>query len=334
MHIISISDNVLVLLISMSLALGFMNGFHDSVNSITTIVSSRVLKPKHAILFSTFFNVAAALVFQFKPKVGQDIVNQAFIDHYVLFGALMGALSWNIIAWIYDVSSSSSQALVGSMLGATMAKVGLSAVISTGVLKILFFIVAAPTIGFSLASLIMLLIRKNLKATSPAKVEYLFQRIQLFSVACYSLAHGINDAQKSIGIICLLLISMGSMDLTDTAPPLWVTYTCFTSIGLGTLFGGWRVVKNMRQRLVRMNPVNGCSAEIALTLLFICGIPLSARHTIKGSVLASSGSNYRRLLINKWLKDTIVWSWIVTMPVTAGISAISWYIGKYYLPTI
>jgi inorganic phosphate transporter, PiT family len=326
-----ISTNVLFLLIAMALALGFMNGFHDAVNSITTIVSSKVLKPSHAIWFSAFFNVLAAALFQLKPSVGQGIVNHELVDHYVLFAALVGALCWNMIAWIYNISSSSSQALVGSITGAAAAKVGLTALVSTGLFKALLFIVIAPSVGFALGGFIMYLFRKTLRKRSPAKVELLFKKIQLLSVACYGLAHGINDAQKSIGIICLLLVSIGTMNLSDTSPPVWVVCTCFLSIGLGTLCGGWRVVKNMRQRLIRLNPVNGCSAEMALTLMFILGFPLSATHTIKGSVLAGSGKNYRALLINKGLKDTIVWSWIITVPVTAAISAAAWYFGKDFL---
>jgi PiT family inorganic phosphate transporter len=326
--------NAIALLIILSLALAFMHGFHDSANSITTMVSAKILTPKFAVLFSTFFNTIALFIFQLTASpapVGQGIVNVTFIDHYVLFGALTGALTWNTVAWIYNVSSSSSQALVGSIMGATMAKVGVNALISTGLFKIMLYLLISPTIGFILAGAIMWLFRRYLKHKSPRKVDFWFKKLQLISVACYGLAHGINDARKSISIICLLLISMGSLNKAETSAPNWVVYTCFISIGLGTLFGGWRVIKNMDQRLARLSSVNACSAEIALTAVFILGLPLSVSHTIRGAMLADSGKNYRIFLLKKGLKNTIVWSWVITFPVTMLISALAWYAGHLFL---
>ena len=335
-HPVTVSIYVLSFLVFMALAFDFMNGFHDAANSIATVVSTRVLKPHHAVLFAAFFNVMAIFVFDLKvaAAVGKGIADPKFIDHYVIFGALAGALTWNIVTWLYGIPSSSSHALVGGIIGATVAKAGAGALISSGILKIVLFIVLSPTIGLILGGLMMLLVGWIFRRTSPSKVDGWFRRLQLVSAAYYSLGHGANDAQKTMGVIWLLLVSTGYMSGMDKHPPNWVIYSCYLAIGLGTLFGGWRIVKTMGQKLAKLKPVGGFCAEtggaITLTLASIFGIPVSTTHTITGAIVGAS-STYRSGSVRWGLAGSIVWAWVFTIPASAFVAAIAWYLGRFFL---
>jgi inorganic phosphate transporter, PiT family len=328
--------STLIFLVFLALAFDFMNGFHDAANSIATVVSTRVLKPHHAVLFAAFFNFAAIWVFELKvaAAVGKGIVNPSLIDHYVIFGALVGALTWNIFTWLYGIPSSSSHALVGGMIGATVAKSGAGALISSGILKIVLFIVLSPTIGFILGGLMMLLVGWLFRRKSPTKVDGWFRKLQLVSAAYYSLGHGANDAQKTMGIIWLLLISAGVMTTADKSPPTWVIWSCYLAIGAGTMFGGWRIVKTMGQKLAQLKPVGGFCAEtggaITLTFASLFGIPVSTTHTITGSIIGAS-STYRAGSVRWGLARSIVWAWVFTIPASAFVAAIAWYLGQFIL---
>jgi PiT family inorganic phosphate transporter len=331
-----ISIYTLAFLVFLALAFDFMNGFHDAANSIATVVSTRVLKPHHAVLFAAFFNVAAIMVFDLKvaATIGKGIVDPKFIDHYVIFGALVGALFWNIVTWFYGIPSSSSHALVGGMIGATVAKAGAGALISSGIIKILMFIILSPTIGFILGGLMMLIVGWLFRRKSPAKVDGWFRKLQLVSAAYYSLGHGANDAQKTMGIIWLLLVSAGTISATDTRPPEWVIYSCYFAIGLGTMFGGWRIVKTMGQKLAKLKPVGGFCAEtggaLTLTLATIFGVPVSTTHTITGAIVGAS-STYRSGSVRWGLATNIVWAWVFTIPASAFVAAVAWYLGQFIL---
>jgi PiT family inorganic phosphate transporter len=245
---------VVALLVGLALLFDFMNGFHDAANSIATVVSTGVLKPQHAVAMAAFFNFIAILVFQLKvaATVGKGTIDPSIVDHYVIFGALVGAIAWNIITWWGGIPSSSSHALIGGLVGAALAKSGPTALITAGVLKTVAFILVSPLMGFILGSLLMLLFSWLCFRMSPAHVDRWFRRLQLVSASMYSLGHGGNDAQKTIGIIWLLLLTGGYMSTTDSSPPTWVIVSCYVAIGLGTLFGGWRIVKTMGQKITKL----------------------------------------------------------------------------------
>jgi len=330
------SFQVFVLLIALALAFDFMNGFHDAANSIATVVSTGVLKPHYAVAFAAFFNFLALFIFHLKvaATVGKGIVDPSVVDHYIIFGALMGALVWNIITWLYGIPSSSSHALIGGLIGAVVAKVGTGGLIASGIGKTVLFIVVSPVLGFLLGGLMMLLVSWLLFRTSPLKVDRWFRRLQLLSAGYYSLGHGGNDAQKTIGIIWLLMMSSGYLSADASRPPDWVILSCYAAIGLGTLFGGWRIVKTMGQRLTKLKPVGGFCAEtggaITLTIASLAGIPVSTTHTITGAIVGVGSS--RKLSAVRWgLAGNIIWAWILTIPCTAFISAIAWAIGQAYL---
>ena len=241
-----ISLGIVVLLIVVALAFDFMNGFHDAANSIATVVSTRVLKPTHAVLLAAFFNFVALFIFNLKvaTTIGSGIVDQGIVDQYVIFGALVGAITWNIITWYYGIPSSSSHALIGGLVGAAVAKAGTWALIPAGILKTVAFILVSPLLGFLLGSLLMLLVAWVFVRSTPTKVDRWFRRLQLVSASMYSLGHGGNDAQKTAGIIWMLLIAAGYTNAKDPFP-MWIAALCYLTIGLGTLFGGWRIVKTM-----------------------------------------------------------------------------------------
>ena len=247
MDAMPIGFGVVVMLVVLALLFDFMNGFHDAANSIATVVSTGVLKPQHAVVFAAFFNVVAIFIFQLKvaATVGKGIVDPAVVDQHVVFGALIGAIAWNVITWWYGIPSSSSHALIGGIVGATLAKAGSGPLVVAGVLKTVAFIFISPLMGFLLASLILVLVSWLCRRSSPLRVDNHFRRLQLVSAGLYSLGHGGNDAQKTIGIIWLLLIAAGYTASTDKLPPYWVIWSCYIAIGLGTLFGGWRIVKTM-----------------------------------------------------------------------------------------
>ena len=269
MQTLQISIYLLAFLIALALVFDFMNGFHDAANSIATVVSTGVLKPHHAVVMAAFFNVAAIFFFQLKvaATVGKGTIEPSVVDHYVVFGALVGAISWNILTWYYGIPSSSSHALIGGLVGAAVAKAGTSSLISTGVIKTLSFIILSPLLGFILGSLMMVLVSWVFIRSTPRRVDKWFRRMQLVSASMYSLGHGGNNAQKTMAIIWMLLIAAGVSTTTDPLP-WWVIISCYAAIGLGTLFGGWRIVKTMGQKITKLKPIGGFCAETggAITL--------------------------------------------------------------------
>jgi inorganic phosphate transporter, PiT family len=330
------SFEVFVFLIILALAFDFMNGFHDAANSIATVVSTGVLRPHHAVAFAAFFNFAALFIFQLKvaATVGKGIVDPSIVDHYVIFGALTGALAWNIITWYYALPSSSSHALIGGLIGAVVAKVGTVGLINSGIGKTLVFIVVSPALGFLLGGVLMLAVSWLYRRSAPSRVDRWFRRLQLFSAGYYSLGHGANDAQKTIGVIWLLMISGGYLAADAKRPPDWVILSCYVAIALGTLLGGWRIVKTMGQRLTKIKPVGGFCAEtggaITLTFASLAGIPVSTTHTITGAIVGV-GSAHKLSAVRWGLAGNIVWAWILTIPCSAFMAAVAWYLGELYL---
>ena len=318
---------VVVLLVVLALLFDFMNGFHDAANSIATVVSTGVLKPQHAVAFAAFFNVVAIFVFQLKvaATVGKGIVEPGIVDQHVVFGALIGAIAWNIITWWYGIPSSSSHALIGGIVGATVAKAGTGPLVAAGVLKTVAFIFISPMMGFLLGSLMMVAVAWIFRRTSPLRVDNWFRRLQLVSAGLYSLGHGGNDAQKTIGIIWLLLISAGITSASAPMPPAWVIWSCYIAIGLGTLFGGWRIVKTMGQRITKLKPVGGFCAEtggaITLFVATALGVPVSTTHTITGAIFGV-GSVRNASGVRWGLAGNIIMAWVVTIPATAFIAAV------------
>jgi inorganic phosphate transporter, PiT family len=326
MQSLPISFWVVVMLVVLALLFDFMNGFHDAANSIATVVSTGVLKPQQAVAFAAFFNVLAIFVFQLKvaATIGKGIVEPGIVDQHVVFGALIGAIAWNVITWWKGIPSSSSHALIGGIVGATMAKAGTEPLVGSGLLKTVAFILVSPALGFLLGALMMVAVSWICRRTSPLRVDNLFRRLQLASAGLYSLGHGGNDAQKTIGVIWLLLIAAGYSSATDTMPPYWVIWSCYLAIGLGTLFGGWRIVKTMGQRITKLKPVGGFCAEaggaITLFLATGLGIPVSTTHTITGAIFGV-GSVRNASAVRWGLARSIVLAWIVTIPATALIAA-------------
>jgi PiT family inorganic phosphate transporter len=318
---------VVVLLVVLALLFDFMNGFHDAANSIATVVSTGVLKPQHAVAFAAFFNVVAIFVFQLKvaATIGKGIVVPGVVDQHVVFGALIGAIAWNVITWWYGIPSSSSHALIGGIVGATVAKAGTGPLVASGVLKTVAFIFISPAMGFLLGGLMMVAVAWIFRRTSPLRVDNWFRRLQLVSAGLYSLGHGGNDAQKTIGIIWLLLISAGISSADSTMPPSWVIWSCYIAIGLGTLFGGWRIVKTMGQRITKLKPVGGFCAEsggaITLFVATAMGVPVSTTHTITGAIFGV-GSVRNASGVRWGLAGNIIMAWIVTIPATAFIAAV------------
>jgi PiT family inorganic phosphate transporter len=328
---------VVVLLVALALVFDFMNGFHDAANSIATVVSTGVLKPQQAVAFAAFFNVLAILVFHLNvaATVGKGIVQPGIVDHHVVFGALVGAIAWNVITWLYGIPSSSSHALIGGICGAVIGKTGIDGLIGAGVLKVVAFIFVSPVLGFLLGSLLMVVVAWIFRRTSPIRVDNWFRRLQLVSAGMYSLGHGGNDAQKTIGIIWMLLIATGYSAAGDTLPPTWVIWTCYLAIGLGTLFGGWRIVKTMGQKITKLKPVGGFCAEtggaITLFLATALGVPVSTTHTITGAIVGV-GSVRRASAVRWGVAGNIVWAWIFTIPASAFVAAIAYWLSFTLFP--
>ncbi len=322
---------VVVLLVALALAFDFMNGFHDAANSIATVVSTGVLKPGQAVLFAAFFNVVAIGVFHLSvaATVGKGIVQPGVVDTHVVFGALVGAITWNFLTWWWGIPSSSSHALIGGIVGAVVAKAGAGMLIAAGVWKTVVFIFLSPVLGFILGSLMMVLVAHLFKRATPARVDRWFRRLQLVSAGAYSLGHGGNDAQKTIGIIWMLLIATGSVAAGEKSPPSWVIYSCYLAIGMGTMFGGWRIVKTMGQKITKLRPVGGFCAETggALTLFLATalGIPVSTTHTITGAIVGV-GSTRRASAVRWGVAGNIVWAWIFTIPASAFVSSIAYWV--------
>lgn len=321
---------VVALLVVLALLFDFMNGFHDAANSIATVVSTGVLKPQQAVLFAAFFNVVAVLVFQLHvaATIGKGIVQPGVVDHHVIFGALMGAIAWNAITWWWGIPSSSSHALIGGIAGAVVAKAGPQALIAAGIWKTVAFIVISPLLGYLLGSLMMVIVSWICRQKSPLRIDRWFRRLQLVSAGLYSLGHGGNDAQKTIGLIWMLLIAAGMVGTGETSPPTWVIVACYIAIGMGTMFGGWRIVQTMGQRITKLKPVGGFCAEtggaITLFVATALGVPVSTTHTITGAIVGV-GSVQRPSAVRWGVAGSIVWAWIFTIPAAAVMSGICYW---------
>ena len=322
---------VVALLVLMALLFDFMNGFHDAANSIATVVSTGVLKPQQAVLFAAFFNVIAIGVFGLNvaATVGKGIVDPSVVDNHVIFGALAGAIAWNLITWWYGIPSSSSHALIGGLAGAAVAKAGAHKLVAAGILKTVAFIFISPVLGYLLGSILMVAVAWLFRRSSPLRVDNWFRRLQLVSAGLYSLGHGGNDAQKTIGLIWLLLISSGYATAGATAPPTWVIVCCYVAIGLGTMFGGWRIVRTMGQKITKLKPVGGFCAEtggaMTLFLATALGVPVSTTHTITGAIVGV-GSTQRASSVRWGVAGNIVWAWIFTIPASAFMAGICYWI--------
>ena len=331
---------VVFLLVFLAIAFDFMNGFHDAANSIATVVSTGVLKPGQAVLFAAFFNFLAYFIFHLSvaATIGKGIVMPGVVDTHVVFGALAGAITWNIVTWYYGIPSSSSHALIGGIVGAVIAKAGASALIASGVFKVVAFIFVSPLLGFLLGSLMMVAVAWVCRRTTPSKADRWFRRLQLVSAGAYSLGHGGNDAQKTAGIIWLLLIAATTSNVqglpvwmmaTTEHLPIWVVIVCYIAIGFGTMFGGWRIVKTMGQKITKLKPVGGFCAEtggaMTLFLATALGIPVSTTHTITGAIVGV-GSTQRASAVRWGVAGNIVWAWIFTIPASAFVAAIAYWV--------
>ena len=322
---------VVALLVLLALAFDFMNGFHDAANSIATVVSTGVLKPGQAVLFAAVFNFIAIFVFHLSvaATIGKGLAQPGVVDVNVVFGALVGAISWNFITWYYGIPSSSSHALIGGIVGAVISKAGASALVASSLWKTVIFIFVSPLMGFLLGSVMLISVSWLLRRSTPSRVDRWFRRLQLVSAGAYSLGHGGNDAQKTIGIVWMLLIATGYSVASDKSPPTWVVLSCYTAIAMGTLFGGWRIVKTMGQRLTKLKPVHGFCAEtggaITLFMAAILGIPVSTTHTITGAIVGV-GATQRASAVRWGVAGNIIWAWILTIPATAFVAAIAYWV--------
>ncbi len=335
MEHLQISLWVIVGLVAVTLAFDFMNGFHDAANAIATVVSTGVLKPHQAVAWAAMFNFIALFVFHLKvaSTVGKGIVDPAAVDHYLIFGALLGAIAWNIITWYYGIPSSSSHALIGGIVGATIAKAGTGPLVMDGIIRTVIFIVVSPLLGYILGSLMMVLVAWICRNKTQRRVDKWFRRLQLVSAGLYSLGHGGNDAQKTVGIIWMLLLAANYTAPGDPVPS-WVVILCYLAIGCGTLFGGWRIVKTMGQRITQLKPVGGFCAETggALTLFMASalGIPVSTTHTITGAIVGV-GSVRKASAVRWGVAGGIVWAWILTIPCAAVMAAGGYWMGRFIL---
>lgn len=333
---LQISIYVLAALIALALIFDFMNGFHDAANAIATVVSTGVLKPQTAVAMAAAFNFIAIFVFHLTvaTTVGKGIIDPMVVDHYVVFGALVGAIFWNLLTWYYGIPSSSSHALIGGLIGAAVAKAGTGSLVASGLIKTISFIFLSPLLGFIFGSIMMVLVSWIFVRSTPRRVDKWFRRMQLVSASMYSLGHGGNDAQKTMGIIWMLLIAAGASAANDPLPPWWVIVSCYTAIGFGTLFGGWRIVKTMGQKITKLKPIGGFCAEtggaITLFLATALGIPVSTTHTITGAIVGVGAA--KKMSAVRWgVAGNIVWAWIFTIPASAFVAAIAWWIGTRIL---
>jgi PiT family inorganic phosphate transporter len=326
MNAVTLALPILIALIVVALAFDFLNGLHDAANSIATIVSTRVLRPQHAVAWAALFNFAAFLIFgsHVAQTVGTGIISADIVDPRVVFGALMGAISWNIITWALGIPSSSSHALIGGLVGAGTAKVGISAIVWGGLAKTSAAIVLSPLMGLVLAMLLYLIVSWLFVRYTPYAVDRTFRSLQFASASLYSLGHGGNDAQKTIGVITVLLYSQGYLG-GEFHVPFWVMFSCYAAMGLGTLIGGWRIVHTMGSRITRLRPFQGFCAETggAITLFTATyfGIPVSTTHTITGAIIGVGAA--RSVSAVRWkVANNIVFAWIVTIPATAFMAAL------------
>ena len=329
------SFEILVFLIALALVFDFMNGFHDAANSIATIVSTGAMRPQWAIVWAAVFNFIAFLFFGLNvaATVGKGIIDPQIIDYHVVFGALIGAIAWNLITWYYGIPSSSSHALIGGLAGAAVAKGGAGTLVAIGFMKTTLAIVLSPALGFLLGGLLMIAVAWIGSASTPRKIDQWFKGLQFVSAAFYSLGHGSNDAQKTMGVIWMLLIVAGLTGPQEDLP-FWVVISCQAAMGLGTLFGGWRIVKTMGMRITKLKPVSGfCASASGAATLFLAtdlGVPVSTTHTITGSIVGVG--SVQKLSAVRWgVAGGIVWAWVLTIPCSAFISAIAWWLVETYL---
>ena len=322
------SLHAVIFVIAVALAFDFINGFHDSANSIATVVSTRVLSPRYAVLWAAFFNFVAAFGFGVKvaTTIGKGVIQPGVADPTVILAGLLGAIVWDLITWYFGLPTSSSHALIGGFAGAAVVKAGWHAIIPEGFIKIASFIVISPLLGMGLGFLFMVAVMHLFQNSTPDRVDRYFRRGQLFSAALYSLGHGTNDAQKTMGLIYILLISSGYLG-AHAAVPIWVILACHAAMGLGTLFGGWRIVKTMGQKVAKLRPVGGFCAETAsaMTLLGTAylGIPVSTTHTITGAIMGV-GSTQRMSAVKWGVAARIIWAWLLTIPAAALMAALSY----------
>ena len=324
---------VLILLIGVALAFDFLNGLHDAANSIATIVSTRVLPARWAVIWAAFFNFIAFLFFglHVANTIGKGILEPGIISDAVIFGALGGAIFWNVLTWMFGIPSSSSHALIGGLLGAGIAKAGFDPIVWAGVAKTLSGIVISPALGFALALLLVFLASWAFVKATPSLADGVFRRLQFVSAALFSLGHGGNDAQKTMGIIAVLLYSHGHLG-AEFHVPFWVVITCQAALGLGTLFGGWRIVHTMGSKITKLTPQQGFCAEtggaIALFFFTNLGIPVSTTHTITGSIIGVGAA--RRVSAVRWgVAKNIVWAWIVTIPMSGLTAALFYFLARF-----
>ena len=318
----------IVLIVAVALIFDFINGFHDAANSIATVVSTRVLTPIQAVVWAAFFNFVAAFGFgvNVAKTVGKGVVEPAVVDQWVILAGLVGAIVWDLITWYWGLPTSSSHALIGGFVGAAIMKAGTGSLVVPGLIKIGVFMILAPVIGLVIGFVMMLITVWTFHRATPGRVDWVFRRMQLVSAAAYSLGHGTNDAQKTMGIIAVLLFSTGHLG-PEFYVPFWVILAAHAAIGLGTLAGGWRIVKTMGMRITKLRPVGGFSAETAgaITLLgtAIAGIPVSTTHTITGSIMGV-GSLQRFSAVRWGVAQRIVWAWIFTIPASAAVAGVTW----------
>jgi len=313
-------------LILLALTFDFLNGFNDSANSIATVVSTRVLSPRHAVLWAAFFNFIAFLFLglHVANTIGTGIIDVAVIDPHLILATLVGACLWDIIAWYFGLPTSSSHALIGGMVGSALVKAGPSALVFTGIFKTIIFIFISPTVGIMLGLTIGIIVYRSFRRSTPLHVDHIFRKGQLISAALFSLGHGGNDAQKTMGIIAGLLFSAGLLG-DKFYIPFWVVISCQAAIALGTMFGGWRIVKTMGQKIAKLRPIDGFCAEsgaaIALFVTTAFGIPVSTTHTITGAIMGVG--SLRRMSAVRWgVAGRIIWAWVLTIPCAATVSAI------------
>ena len=331
----SLAFPILVALIGVALLFDFLNGLHDAANSIATIVSTRVLRPQYAVFWAAFFNFVAFMVFglHVAQTIGTGIIDPAIVDAQVIFAALVGAIVWNLVTWALGIPSSSSHALIGGLFGAGVAKAGLSAAVWSGLSKTVIAIVLSPLVGFLLAMVLVAIVSWASVRSTPFAVDRAFRILQFASASLYSLGHGGNDAQKTMGIIAVLLYSQGQLG-GEFFVPFWVVLSCQAAMAMGTLMGGWRIVRTMGLRITRLTPMQGFCAETggAATLFMatFLGVPVSTTHTITGAIVGVGAA--RRLSAVRWnVASSIVYAWVITMPASAIVAALSWWAVKIFV---
>ncbi len=319
-----------IFLVVIALVFDFINGFHDSSNSISTIVSTRVLSPKYAVLWAAFFNFIAAFFIgtAVAHTIGRGIIHIEIVDNLVILSALSGAIIWNLTTWYFGLPSSSSHALIGGLIGAGIAKAGTGTLVWSGIIKTTAFIVLSPAIGMFLGFFFMALSLNLNRHSNMARSDKIYRKLQFISSAIYSLGHGMNDAQKTIGIIAVVLYSKGLINSSFNIP-YWIIIMCYSTIAMGTMFGGWRIVKTMGTKITKLQPIGGFSAEAGAACAIIgasvFGIPVSTTHTITGAIVGVGAT--KRLSAVRWgVAGNIIWAWILTIPISACISAATYFL--------